>query len=224
MSTPYPTPPWKLHGQAHVHAFLVPASALPATPAGFKPLVLAGRGIVIAGWVDYQGGSVLRYGELFAAVAGFVGRRPTGVVTHMWVDSEPSMAGGRELWGYPKELASFALEIAPGGTGVAHAGDVELARGSFRPWVTLPFRVGGRSGTTQPFEGGLKAVRMRVGGKPSIGGGSLVAPAESPLAFLRGARRLLGVGLQDFQVEFGTAEDGRGGTRTPDSLGVNEVL
>jgi hypothetical protein len=50
---------------------------LPVVPQGSTKLVLGGRGLAIAGWVHYQEGSVLSYGELFAAVVGrFVGAPP----------------------------------------------------------------------------------------------------------------------------------------------------
>jgi hypothetical protein len=178
-------------------------AALPATPAGFRPLVLAGHGFVVAGWVDYQGGSVLRYGELFCAVAGFAGRRLTGTVTHMWVDSPASRRGGRELWGYPKELAELDLDIDPEGTAIARDGGVELARGSYRAWLRPPFRVKLATGTTQPHDGRLRPVRMTLRGAPSLGAGALAPGPGSPLAFLGTARRLVSFGLADFQAIFG---------------------
>jgi hypothetical protein len=200
---PYPPAPWQLHGQAHGHLLLVPRDALPATPEGFRPLVVAGHGLVVAGWVDYQGGSILRYRELFAAVAGFAGRRLTGTVTHMWVDSDASRRGGRELWGYPKELAEFELDISPAGSATARAGDQELARGTYRARVTLPTALGARTGTVQPLGGRLVGVRMRVSGRPSLGDGGFTAGAGSPLEFLSGARRVASFGVADFEARFG---------------------
>jgi hypothetical protein len=183
----------------------VPARHLPELPDGFKPLIVAGRGLAVAGWVDYQGGSILRYGELFASVAGYAnGRRSvTATVTHMWVDSEASMRGGRELWGYPKELAEFDLRIAPSGTGVARVGAVELARGAYRALLRVPVRLKAKTGTVQPLGGVLTPVRMRTAFTPSFGVGSLNPGAGSPLEFLRHGTRLVSIGMQDFEFAFG---------------------
>jgi hypothetical protein len=199
----YPPPPWHLRGQAHGHLFAVARSELPATPTAFKPLIIAGRGLVVAGWVDYQSGSVLSYGELFVAVVGWRGRRLSATVTHMFVDSSASRAGGRELWGYPKELAEFDLHITPAGRAAARDDRGELARGSYRPWLTFPVRIKAAGGTVQPLDGVLTYIQAIFDGKLSLGGGNFTAPPQSSLAFLSGARRLAGFGLADFEFTFG---------------------
>jgi hypothetical protein len=203
-ATTYPPAPWRLRGQAHFHVLAVRATDLPRTPDGFRPLVVAGWGLAIAGWVDYQGGSILRYGELLAAV---VGRWPGGLsatVTHMWVDSPASRAGGRELWGYPKELAEFELAIDPSGTAWAsQPGGDELARGSFQALLTSPWRLKTKGGTVQPLDGRLVAVRSIFRSRPAIGRGLISAPDDSPLAFANRARRLISLGLRDFDFTFG---------------------
>jgi acetoacetate decarboxylase len=203
----YPAAPWELHGQTHGHLFTVPKALLPETPDGFRPLTIAGRGIVVAGWVDYQGGSILQYGEVFCAVAGFVNRRLTGIVTHMWVDSPPSRAGGRELWGYPKELASFELAFNPAGTARAAIDGDDLAHGTFRSRLKLPFRVKLKSGTTQPLHGQLRPVTLTVSGRPALGSGNFTPGPASPLAFLASARRITSFALGDFAATFGKASD-----------------
>jgi hypothetical protein len=201
----YPPAPWRLHGQAHFHVLAVCAERLPATPEGFRPLVLAGHGLVVAGWVDYRGGSILRYRELLAAVVGRWSGGLTATVTHMWVDSPESRAGGRELWGYPKELAEFELAIDPSGTARAHdaRSGVELAHGTFRALATSPLAVRARGGTVQPLHGRLAAVRALFRCRPSLGRGSFVAPSGSPLAFVQDARTLARIGMRDFQFTFG---------------------
>ena len=204
-STGYPPAPWRLQGQAHFHVLAARAERLPPTPDGFEPLVLGGRGLVVVGWVDYRGGSILRYSELLAAVVGRWSGGLTVTVTHMWVDSPASRTGGRELWGYPKELAEFELAIDPSGTGRARDvvnGD-ELAHGSFRALVTSPRALGAAGGTVQPLRGRLIAVRALFRCRPSVGRGSFMAPPGSPLAFVDGARKLISVGLRDFDFTFG---------------------
>jgi hypothetical protein len=201
----YPPAPWQLQGQAHFHVLVVRAERLPPTPDGFRPLVLGGRGLVVVGWLDYRGGSVLRYGELLAAVVGRWSGGLTATVTHMWVDSPASRAGGRELWGYPKELAEFELAIDPSGTARAREAGTgaELAHGSFRALITSPRAIGAGGGTVQPLHGRLVAVRALLRCRPSLGRGSFTAPPASPLAFVGGARKLISIGMRDFDFTFG---------------------
>jgi Acetoacetate decarboxylase (ADC) len=202
-ATDYPPAPWVLRGQAHFHVLAVRSRALPPVPTGFKPLRIGGFGLVV-GWVDYQGGSILRYGELLAAVAGRWAGGVSATVTHMWVDSPASRRGGRELWGYPKELASFELAIDPSGTARACDPDgAELARGTFSASITSPWRLSIRGGTVQPLRGRLAAVRAHFGSRPALGRGSISAPAESPLAFVNDAHTLVSLGLRDFEFTFG---------------------
>jgi hypothetical protein len=144
---------------------------------------------------------------LFCAVAGFANRRLTGIVTHMWVDSPPSRAGGRELWGYPKELATFELAFSPAGTARAEIDGSDLAHGSFRSRLKLPFRVKLKSGTTQPQNGRLRPVRLTVSGVPALGNGTFAPGPASPLAFLASSRRLASFALGDFAASFGKAAD-----------------
>ena len=200
----YPPAPWELYGQAQMHLLSVPAKRLGALPAGFRPLSIGRQGLVVAGWVSYERGSVLSYGELFAAPVGFVGGRPGATVTHMWVDSEASMRGGRELWGYPKELARFDLRIGPGGSAAAADGRGEIARGDFRPSgrrLALPLNT--RAGTFQPLGGHLQPIRAIFRGTLLLGSGTFEPAEDGPLGHLHGARRLLSFGLRDFHFTFG---------------------
>lgn len=57
--------------------------------------------------VHYREGSVLPYDELLAALPVRRGRRVLPTITHIWVDSETSRQGGRQLWAIPKEIAAF---------------------------------------------------------------------------------------------------------------------
>ena len=202
---PYPQPPWELYGDAQVHLLLCRTDRLEGVPDGYRPLVIAGFTPVLAGFINYTGASVLRYGELYVAVVGFVpGRtKPTATVTHMWVDSEASRRGGRELWGYPKELARFECAISPGGTARAYDGRGELATATFNSLFTSPLRISVRGGTYQPLGGTLKPVRAVMSGRPAFGWGRFEPASGGPLSFLVGARLVLSAGLKEFHFRFG---------------------
>ena len=78
-----PAPPWHLAGAATVF-----------------PL-LRGRRVGVLGLVRYDASPVGPYCELLEAYLTTAG--PT--VTRMLVTSEASRQGGRQIWGYPKEVA-----------------------------------------------------------------------------------------------------------------------
>jgi hypothetical protein len=51
--------------------------------------------------------------------------------------------------------------------------------------------------------GRLVAVRALLRCRPSVGRGSFMAPPGSPLAFVDRARRLISIGMRDFDFTFG---------------------
>jgi hypothetical protein len=190
-----------------MHLLSVPRGQLPSQPAGFRPLTFAGRGLVLVGWVRYDSGPVGPYRELFAAVVGRYGRRVAPVVTHMWVDNPASRAGGRELWGYPKEMATIAVDT-PGTRGPmiadARTEHGSLAHGSFQPRLVLPFRLTLAMSNAQPHEGSVQLVACTVTSRPALLGRAVFEAAEDgPLGYLRTGRRLFTVALRDFRATFG---------------------
>ena len=109
----YPSAPWKLRGYAiaSLHLLnidrirhLIPSELEIMSPWPGKTL-----GCVYLS--DYGSGSVLEYSELIV-IPALVGYRGTvgGWVSHIYVDNPDSVAGGREIWGLPKELAEFTWE------------------------------------------------------------------------------------------------------------------
>ncbi|MBA8815369.1 acetoacetate decarboxylase [Microbacterium halimionae] len=103
----YPPEPWHLGGSLLVSVFRVPAAELPAIeiPGGRRPLRLGGEVLVGTAFANYVPGGVLQYNELLVSVPSVFPPRVT--VPQIWVDSEASRAGGRELWGIPKQLETF---------------------------------------------------------------------------------------------------------------------
>ncbi len=98
----YPPAPWRFRGGAWVGLFLADRPLLP--PAALK-YVLPSRLVVVA-LIRYREGT-LQYDEL---IIGALARRRLSVglhVHHIWVDDTQSFAGGRQIWGLPKEFASF---------------------------------------------------------------------------------------------------------------------
>jgi acetoacetate decarboxylase len=76
----HPPAPWRLRGEV----LIIPRGAT--------------SGLFLATYT----GATLAYHELIVF-------RPGLVVSHIYVDDERSLAGGREIWNLPKELAEFEV-------------------------------------------------------------------------------------------------------------------
>jgi len=62
-------------------------------------------------FATYQSGSALEYKELIVIAALVRHLTKVGTwISHIYVDNPDSVAGGREIWGLPKELAEFTWE------------------------------------------------------------------------------------------------------------------
>ena len=117
-------------------------------------------GVYGAGFVSYEEGSPLTYHELLvarlastAAQSDAGGRRVT--ITDIWVDSPASVAGGRELWAFPKGLCDFTLDTSHTGPltrteWTATEGRVAIATARFHDVSRMAPRLRFKGGTWQP--------------------------------------------------------------------------
>lgn len=109
---PYPSAPWTLQGFALQTLQLIDVERVrPFIPEEFEIIsILPGK--TLGGvYLSYYDSGSLTYSELIVA-AGIVryGSKIGGWVSHIYVDNINSVAGGREIWGLPKELAEFTWE------------------------------------------------------------------------------------------------------------------
>ncbi|MFF3446275.1 acetoacetate decarboxylase family protein [Streptomyces sp. NPDC002667] len=203
--TSYPEEPWRLAGQMYLSLWLVPLRELPRVADGTRPVTVAGHGAVGAAWVVYENDSVLHYNELLRAVLVRDGRRPRVCITDIWVDSAASMAGGRELWGIPKELADFDIDRTAGlRAGAATEKDV-LATAAFEPGRRIPGRWPLTYRVTQTLDGALKTSSVRSRSTVRTARAQWIAQESSPLGELSRRRPLLSLTLNDFAIRFGDA-------------------
>jgi acetoacetate decarboxylase len=110
---PHPPAPWRLGGPSLVVPALVPMrNARQAIPDSLS-IVPVAPGHTLGGLiaVTYEAGSTLSYSELIAC-AGMVrsGRHVGGWISHIWVDDQQSVNGGRGIWKLPKDLAEFEVD------------------------------------------------------------------------------------------------------------------
>ncbi|MCX5410235.1 acetoacetate decarboxylase family protein [Streptomyces sp. NBC_00335] len=204
----YPPEPWHLAGQMHLSLWLVPRRSLPPLPYGVRPVTLAGRALMGAAWVVYENDSVLHYNELLSAVLVRDGLRPRVTITDIWVDSPPSMAGGRELWGIPKELADFDLIRGEGRGGIeatARTGGATLCSASFRPATRLPGRWPVSYRLAQQLDGRLKTSRVRSRSAVGLARATWRIPPRGTLRLPVDGPPLFSLTLHDFGLTFGSA-------------------
>ncbi|MDZ8187604.1 MAG: acetoacetate decarboxylase family protein [Nostoc sp. ChiSLP02] len=110
---PYPQAPWTLQGYAIQTLHWVNIDRVrPLIPSELEIFsVWPGKTIASVYLSNYGSGSVLKYNELIIAPALVHHQTKIGAwISHIYVDNIDSVAGGREIWGLPKELAEFRLE------------------------------------------------------------------------------------------------------------------
>lgn len=201
--TTYPPEPWHLAGQMYLSLWAVPRRSLPPLPPGVRPVTLAGRAVMGAAWVLYEADSVLRYNEVLSAVLVRDGLRPRVTITDIWVDSPPSMAGGRELWGIPKELAEFDISREEGLEAAARTAATPLCEASFRPRSTMPGRWPVAYRVIQQRDGHLRTSPVRSRGKVGLARATWRIAPGSPLRVPAGRPPVLSLILHDFSLSFG---------------------
>jgi len=107
---PYPPPPWLLQGYALQTLQLIDIDLVrPLIPPEFEIIsLLPGKTLGGVYLSNYSSGSVLEYNELIvsAALVRYSGKIGNWI-SHIYVDNPDSVAGGREVFGLPKELAEF---------------------------------------------------------------------------------------------------------------------
>ena len=204
----YPPAPWRLAGECAIAAMPAPLEASRARlPAGLAAVPVAPGwtvgGILLA---RYRGESTLDYDELivFSGLARR-GWRVGGWISHIYVDLEESVAGGREIWGLPKELVEFdwgrdgKVEVVQGGRTLLRAHLPTKVRRAPLPLLTPEF--GARDGRLlHGFGSGW------MSGFPA--GCPVEVPPDSPLSVLRlGASFGALVGRMDLSFRGPTALD-----------------
>lgn len=170
LSEAYPPAPWHLEGRLLLSLF---------ARAGGHPVV----GVA---FVEYGPGGDLAYGELLAAT---VSRALVPTVLQIWVDSAASRAGGRELWGMPKEMASFG-----GAAGIAGL-RARVRPGGPRLPIPLP--------TLQRLDGSTFLAANLITARAAPMQARWEFDPAGPLAWLHGRRPFLSVALTDAGIDFG---------------------
>lgn len=206
--TTYPEAPWHLTGTACVSAWRVPTRELPPAPKGLGYATLGDNALLLTIWSAYLPGGTLAYNELAVAavVRGHGMLAPAGTVTHIWVDEERSVAGGRQLWSIPKQMGDFVIEPGTGERGFAgqlSVDDQAVAAVRFAPNMSLPGRPSASGFVIQQNDYGLLRTRCRGRGRIVTGRAEWDFSATGPLAFMQGRAPFFSLYLRDLQASFG---------------------
>lgn len=199
--TTYPPEPWYLGGELLVSAFRVPTKEVPHArlPDGRRPVRCGRHAIVGVAFVRYVAGGVLQYDELLVALPSLPGPRIT--IPLIWVDSPESRAGGRELWGIPKELADFTRSERPGrvqmSMGTTASIDASYGRRVLPGMTQLPLT------TLQTLEGRRTVSRNYAVGRVCALEASWTFDPAGPLGFLAGRSPFFSAAIRDASIIFG---------------------
>lgn len=207
---PYPQAPWTLQGYAlQTLQPLDIRRVRPLVPSELE-IISVWPGKTLGGvYLSYYGsGSVLEYSELIviAAIAGYQGKFG-GWVTHIYVDNPDSVAGGREIWGLPKELAEFTWEkdsvsrdrvtVRQGNRLLCSLSYSQRGLG-WRQWLGASFfSTLGSNLLTYPAE---------LDSRLSLVSSQLEVPAESPFASLALSQPWLTVRSDEMRLKVGVPE------------------
>ena len=181
-------------------AVFCPFVVLPGTvalPEGMSVVERAGRALGMLAYVRYEAPSPLAYRELIwmpAMVRHSTadGRSLRGYwVSRMWVDSEASLRGGREIWALPKTLARFDESDGRVRMEADHGTEIDLAFRRLSP--ALPAR--SRIATLQVAGERIVRFEGRTRARAALGHLSLdrLSSSDPELASLDRATRIAGL-------------------------------
>ncbi|WAL58260.1 acetoacetate decarboxylase family protein [Thermocoleostomius sinensis] len=199
----YPSPPWRLTGFGFQTIHLLDierVSSLVPSRLDIVP-VLPGKTLGIVYAAAYTEGSTLIYSELIVvnAIVHYAG----GVgawISHIYVDHPESVAGGREIWGLPKELAQFDWNLG-NSPSVCVRQNAEVVCTLQCQWHTpgLMLPLGGS--VFSSFNSTLMTFRAQGQLTLHLAGMELQVPPDSPFAWLIQGRPILGVYLDPLQID-----------------------
>ena len=167
-----------------------------------------GQAVLVTAWANYSPDGVLSYNEMLSAILVRANRKLAFTVAHIFVDSAASAAGGRELWGMPKKLASFQTASDPTFNAAVSIGRDILATFRFRSTVPLPFSWPMPLKTAQLLGGGLKMTSFQARGRVAFGRGTWKFDPAGPFQYLAGRHPLASVRLDRMALSCGV--EGRG--------------
>lgn len=183
----YPPAPWTIKGYGFLNLHLLEIERVRSyIPNEFQIIsIFPGKTVGGVFITSYGAGSTLNYSELII-VSGLVSHRGKigSWISHIYVDNADSVAGGREIWGLPKELAQFNWNLTGQPSVQVIQADRALCSLSCQ-WRSLSFPI---PSIAAPVFSTLDATPIEFEAQGSfnlqLSGTSLHIPASSPFATL----------------------------------------
>ncbi len=203
---PYPQAPWTLQGYAIQTLHLIDVDRVRSLIPSELEIISVLPGKTLGGvYLSYYGqGSVLEYSELIV-ISGVVAHsgKLGGWISHIYVDNPDSVAGGREIWGLPKEMAEFTWETGERVTvrqGNRTLCSLNYKQQSFawRQWL------GASSFSTKDLD--LLLFPAEVESRLGFVGSNLEVPAESPFSGIGLGQPFLTVRCENMTLRVGAPE------------------
>jgi hypothetical protein len=189
----YPKPPWTLKGfvVGTLH-WIDSASVRSLLPSeGQIVEIWPGKTLASIYLAKYKAGSTLTYNELIVFPGLIRDRGPQGGwISHIYVDNPDSVAGGREIWGLPKEMAEFTWESSDRQSVTVSQGEQTLLRLNYRR-LLLPLPLRGKFHSYSILEPALLRFAIRFRSWMGLVDSTLEIPEGSPLAKLPLSRQKL---------------------------------
>lgn len=200
----YPSAPWDLYGNALQSFHLVDIEKARAfVPRDFEIVsVLPGKTFGCLYLSIYDAQSTLQYHELIV-VPGIVRYQDKigAWISHIYVDHLESMAGGRNIWGLPKEMAEFTW--ADRDVKVTQ-GQNALCQFQWDPWE-IPLSLLGKSKVSVNVFGGLTEDLLVFEGEAEAWlkwiPCRLTIPSQSPFAAIDLGHPWFAVRLDDLHLK-----------------------
>ena len=201
----YPQAPWLLQGYAYQTLQLLDVNRVrPLIPPELNIIsVLPGKTIGGVYLANYGTGSVLEYNELIAIAALVTHGGKFGAwVSHIYVDNADSVAGGREIWGLPKQIAEFTWEPE---RVTARQGDRLLCCLNYNR-SGFGWRQQLSASSFSTLRNSLLAFPARLEAQIGLTSSKLEVPLESPLTALNLSQPWLTVSCDQMRLQVGIPE------------------
>lgn len=198
----YPPPPWTLKGRALQTVHLIDVERVRSLVPPELTIVEVWPGKTLGGvyCAAYAAGSALLYNELIAIAATVRHEMQIGAwISHIYVDNPDSVAGGREIWGLPKELAEFTWERGDRDRVAVRQGDRLLCNlDAAQTNLRLPIPLSASSFST--LGSNLLLFPSEFNFNIGLVGGKLQVPPESPFAMLDLGQPFVTFSFEDLRV------------------------
>jgi acetoacetate decarboxylase len=205
----YPPSPWYLQGKAILTVNLLDI----ATARSFVPpeleivAILPGKTLGGVYLSTYESGSVLEYNELIVTcgLTRYQGQTSSWI-SHIYVDNATSVAGGREIWGLPKEMADFSWT---NNNVTVSQGDRELCSLKYqRNWLNLAtwWKPQFSAGSFGGLNTDLLQFNNQFAAEISLLSSNLTIPTSSPFASLQLGQPWLTINMDQLNLTAGSPQ------------------